>query len=145
MTDVIEVGAWIAAALFAVAGLWGAVRWWLVAPSAWFWRVLRGSQAVYLAWLVLVVVWLLGGSRPDDDLFYVYALVPVLVSFLGEQLRIASAQSVLDARGLEDARAVGRLEAAGQQSVVTAILRREMGVMALAALFCAGLLLRVVL
>jgi hypothetical protein len=39
---------------------------------------------------------------------------------------------------------VGRLDERGQRSVVTAILRRELGVMALAALVIAGLLVRAV-
>ena len=82
------------------------------------------------------------GRRPDDDLFYVYALLPVAVSFVAEQLRIAAADTVLAARGLPDAQAVGRLDEAGQRSVVTAILRRELGVMAVAALVIAGLLVR---
>jgi hypothetical protein len=55
---------------------------------------------------------------------------------------LAAAQTVLDARGLEDGAAVGRLDEAGQRSVVRAILRREMGVMALAALVVAFLALR---
>jgi hypothetical protein len=49
---------------------------------------------------------------------------------------------VLDARGLEDAQAVGRLDEDGQRSVVLAILRREMGVMTLAAVVVVFLALR---
>src|ERR671924_254311 len=75
----------------------------------------------------------------------VWALVragPVAVGLVAEQFRAASAQTVLDARELEDAQAVGRLDEDGQRSVVLAILRREMGVMALAALVVAFLALR---
>ena len=82
------------------------------------------------------------GFAPADGLFWLYALLPVAVGFVAEQLRLAAAQTVLDARGLEDAQAVGRLDEAGQRSVVRAILRREMGVMALAALVVAFLALR---
>ena len=49
---------------------------------------------------------------------------------------------VLDARGFESAQAVGRLPAIEQQDVVRAIVRREIGVMALAALVIVVLLLR---
>jgi hypothetical protein len=49
---------------------------------------------------------------------------------------------VLDARGLEDAQAVGRLDERGQRSVVLAILRREMGVVALSAAVVTFLSLR---
>jgi hypothetical protein len=92
--------------------------------------------------MAFVGILLLTGRRPDDDLFYVYALLPVAVSFVAEQLRIAAAGSVLASRGLEDAEAVGRLDEAGQRSVVTAILRRELGVMTVAAVIVAGLLIR---
>ena len=77
-----------------------------------------------------------------DGLFWLYALLPIAVSFVAEQLRLTAAQSVLDARDLEDAAAVGELDEAGQRSVVLAILRREMGVMTLAALVVVFLALR---
>ena len=65
-------------------------------------------------------------------------MLPVAVGFVAEQLRLASAQTVLDARDLEDAQAVGALPEAEQRSVVAAILRRELGVMAAAALVIAS-------
>ena len=64
------------------------------------------------------------------------------MSFVGEQLRVLSAQTVLDARGLPDAQAVGDLDADGQRSVVLAIVRREVGVMSVACLVIAFLALR---
>ena len=132
------------AALFLVAGGLGAWRWYRVEPSGVFWTLLRVAQAGLVAYVALVGGLLAAGRRPDDELFYVYALLPVAVSFFGEQLRIAAASTVLAARDLEDAAAVGRLDEAGQRSVVTAILRREMGVMTLAALVAAGLLVRTI-
>ena len=86
--------------------------------------------------------WWLAGHKPDDGLFWVYVLVPIAVAFVAEQLRLASAQTVLDGRGLEDARAVGGLPAADQRSVVLQIVRREMGVMTLSAGAMAFLLVR---
>ena len=130
------------AALFALAGALGAWRWSRVETSVWFWWLLRAAQVSLLAWILLLGVLLATGERPDDDLFYVYALVPLGVSFVAEQLRIAAADTVLGARGLEDAHAVGRLPEQDQRSVVTAILRRELGVMVVAALVVAGLVLR---
>ena len=111
----------------------GAWAWWyLRAPQA-FWWLVRAGQGAAVALAVAAGVAALLGHRPDDGLFWVYALTPVVVSFVAEQLRIVSAATVLDARGLEDAQAVGRLPEAEQQAVVVAILRREVGVMALAA------------
>ena len=132
----------VVAALFALAGGLGAWRWYRVETSRAFWVLLRVAQAALAGYVVLVGVLVATGRRPDDDLFYVYALLPVGVSFVAEQLRIAAADTVLAARGLPDAQAVGRLDEAGQRSVVTAILRRELGVMAVAALVIAGLLVR---
>ena len=132
----------VVAALFALAGGLGAWRWYRVETSRAFWVLLRVAQAALAGYVVLVGVLLATGRRPDDDLFYVYALLPVAVSFVAEQLRIAAADTVLAARGLPDAQAVGRLDEAGQRSVVTAILRRELGVMALAALVIAAMLVR---
>ena len=132
----------VVAALFALAGGLGAWRWYRVETSRAFWVLLRVAQAALMGYVVLVGVLLATGRRPDDDLFYVYALLPVAVSFVAEQLRIAAADTVLAARGLPDAQAVGRLDEAGQRSVVTAILRRELGVMALAALVIAAMLVR---
>jgi hypothetical protein len=49
---------------------------------------------------------------------------------------------VLAARGYESAQAVGNASEAEQRSVVLAIVRRELGATALAALVITGLLLR---
>jgi hypothetical protein len=120
------------------AGLYGALRWYRVEPSQLFWILLRAGQVLLLAEVVQGgVLLLLDYELPR--LHLVYGLVPVVVSFLGEQLRLVSAQTVLDARGIPDAHAVGKLPRAEQRSVVVAIVRREMGVMAAAALVIAAL------
>ena len=131
----------VAAAFTAVAAL-GWWRWRQGAPSGLFWRALRVSQVLYLGYLVIAAVRFFSGEKPHDELYWIYALLPLGVSFFAEQLRIASAQSVLDAGDLDDAKAVGRLPPDEQRSVVTAILGREMAVMAVAAIVVAGLLLR---
>jgi hypothetical protein len=51
---------------------------------------------------------------------------------------------VLEARGLPDAEAVGRLPPDQQRSVVLQIVRREMGVMTLGALVAGFLALRAI-
>ena len=48
-------------------------------------------------------------GRKESDLHLIYGLLPLMVSFLAEQLRIASAQMVLDSRGFEYSAAVGEL------------------------------------
>jgi hypothetical protein len=61
---------------------------------------------------------------------------------VAEQLRVISAQTILDRRELADARAVGELPEDEQRSVVAEIMRRELGVMTLSALVVVFLALR---
>jgi hypothetical protein len=120
-------------ALTGVAGAWGAWCWWRAQSSAWFWRLLRASQAAVVIQAALGGVLVLTGHKPPG-LHVLYGLLPLLVSFMAEQLRISSAQMVLDGRGLESPQAVGKLPAEQQQAVVVAILQRELGIMVLASL-----------
>jgi hypothetical protein len=124
------------------AGLYGAWRWWRVEPSsAWFWRLLRAGQAlVVLAAALGGVLYITDHKAPG--LHVLYGVLPLLVAFLAEQLRLASAQMVLDARGFDSAQEVAALPDDEQQRVVIAILRRELGVMTLSALVVVGLLAR---
>ena len=144
METVATVTALLVVVLNTLAGGLGAWRWWRVEPSDAFWRLARAGQAAAVLLALVAGVLFLSGARPDDDLFWLYALLPVAVSFFGEQFRILSAQTVLDARGLEDAQAMGALPDAEQRSIVLQIVRREIGVMALAALVCAFLALRAI-
>jgi hypothetical protein len=134
MTALTVTVALLTASINALAGGLGAWRFHQVSTSRAFWLLLRAGQAAAVALALLVGVLAATGNRPRDDLFYLYALLPLAVGFIGEQLRVASAQTVLDALGLQDARAVGERPEAEQRSIVTAILRREMGVMTLVAL-----------
>jgi hypothetical protein len=135
-------GALAVAAINGLAGLYGVVRWYRVEPSRAFWVGLRAGQIGAIALAVGVGILWLDGRRASADLFYLYALLPLAIGLVAEQLRILAAEQVLAARGLADAQAVGELEEADQQSVVLAILRREMGVMAAAGLVVCFLALR---
>src|SRR4051795_8846586 len=142
MHDVAAFTALGVAALNGVAAAFGGWRWWVVNPSRAFWVLARAGQAAAVALAAVAGVAAVTGFDPADGLFWLYALLPVVVGFVAEQFRAASAQTVLDARDLENAEAVGRLDEAGQRSVVLAILRRELGVMALSAMVVAFLALR---
>ncbi|HXR13148.1 MAG TPA: hypothetical protein VN740_00730 [Solirubrobacteraceae bacterium] len=135
-------GALVVAAVNGAAGLFGALRWYLRAPSREFWLAARIAQAVVLAYAILVGALILANHHPSSSLFYVYALVPVAVGFVAEQLRVVAADQVLTSRDLDDAQQVASLPADEQQAIVLAILRRELGVMALAALVVCVLALR---
>ena len=141
MKDVHLVVGVLAVALNAAAALLGSWRWWRGEQSLWFWRVLRTAQAVVVVQAALGGILLLIGYK-QHGLHVLYGVLPLLVSLIAEQLRGASAQMVLDARGFESARDVGRLPEAEQRGVVAAILHRELGVMVLAAWVVVVLLLR---
>jgi hypothetical protein len=133
MKDVHLISGVITIVLTAAAGGWGAWCWWRVRSSSWFWRLLRASQVAVVIQAALGGVLVLAGHKPPG-LHVLYGVLPLLVSFFAEQLRISAAQMVLDQRGFESSREVGRLAAADQQEVVTAILQRELGFMVIAAL-----------
>ncbi|HEY4996471.1 MAG TPA: hypothetical protein VII03_00665, partial [Solirubrobacteraceae bacterium] len=71
-----------------------------------------------------------------------YALLPLAIAFVAEQLRIASAQAILDQRGMDSAQEVGALSEPEQQQLLATVLRRELGVMALSAFVVVFLALR---
>ncbi|HZE03740.1 MAG TPA: hypothetical protein VE127_00860 [Solirubrobacteraceae bacterium] len=128
-------------ALMGGAGLWGAWCWYRVRQSPWFWRLLRAGQVAIVVEAAIGGVLILLG-KPESSLHLIYGLLPLAISFVAEQLRIASAQAVLDARGFDTASAVGRLPEEEQRVVVVAIVQRELGVMVLAALVILVLLIR---
>jgi hypothetical protein len=134
MTDVALAAAWAATVVNGVAGLVGAVAWWRVRESSPFWVLVRAGQAVAIAQAVVAGVLALLGFDPDDGLYWLYALLPVAIGFFAEQLRIVAAEQVLERLGLEGSEGVRSLPEDRQRSVVVSILRREMGVMTLAAL-----------
>ena len=133
----VGIGAALIAANLA-AGLWGAWRWWRVEPSRAFWPLLRIGQALVMVEALQGAI-LLAMGRELPELHLVYGLVPLGVAFLAEQLRLTAAESVLDQRGLQGGADVDKLPADEQRSVVLAIVRREMGVMAASALVVAAL------
>jgi hypothetical protein len=142
MTDAVVGGALALAALNALAGLLGAWRWYRFERSRGFWILLRVAQGGAILFAVAVGVLATVGHSSTDQLFYLYALLPLAIAFVAEQLRVASAQTILDQRELTDAKAVGGLPEDEQHEIVALIVRREMGVMALSALVVVFLALR---
>ena len=126
----------------AVAAAFAGWRWWRVEPHDAVWPLLRAGQIVAGLWALVAGALALTGFEPSDGLYWLYAVLPVAIGLIAEQLRIASAEQVLEQRGLGDAQEVGALPESGQRSVVLAIVRREIGVMGLAALVVAFLALR---
>jgi hypothetical protein len=147
MRQAVVAGALAVAALNGIAGLLGAWIWYRGESAGEgrgraFWVMLRVGQGAALAFAIAVGSAAAAGRHPRESLFYLYALLPLAVAFVAEQLRIASAQTILDHHGLDDAQAVGTLPESEQQELVATVLRRELGVMALSALVVVFLALR---
>ncbi len=123
------------------AAIWGMWCWYRTRPARIFWWLLRAGQAFIVVEAILGGIWEISG-RHASELHLIYGLVPIAVSFVAEQLRIASAQMVMDGRGFETAAEIGRLEASEQRVVVMTIVQRELGVMVLAAIVMTVLLAR---
>jgi len=146
MTQAVVAGALVVAGLNATAGLLGALIWYRGEPdgrpAAAFWVLLRVGQGSALTLAIAVGSLAAAGKQPRESLFYLYALLPLAVAFVAEQLRVTSAETILDQHDLEDAKAVGALPEAEQNSIVASVLRREMGVMTLSAVVVVFLALR---
>ena len=118
------------------AGVWGLWGWWRHRLAPGFWPLLRVGQGLVMLQAIdggLLLV--LGEDLPE--LHLIYGLVPLGVSFLAEQLRLAAADTVLAQRELEGRADVEALPEREQRGLVRAILRREMGVMATSAVVVA--------
>jgi hypothetical protein len=131
----------LALLLAAAAALWGTWCWWRADPNVWFWRILRGAQAMIVIEALIGCILLIIGKKVSD-LHLLYGALPIAVSFFGEQFRISAAQMILDARQLENGEAVGKLPAAEQRAIVLAIIKREIGVMTLTAFVITVLVIR---
>jgi hypothetical protein len=125
----------------AFAGVWGGLQWHRDRPAPGFWPALRIGQALVALEAVDGGILVLQGKELPN-LHLIYGLVPLAVSFVAEQLRLAAATQVLDNRGLEGRADVERLPPEEQAALVSAILRREMGVMAASAAVVALLAVR---
>jgi hypothetical protein len=129
----------IAIALNAAACLLGAWCWWRVRLNRWFWPLLRTGQASVVVEAVFGGIVILIGHKPPG-LHVLYGVLPVLVAFIAEQFKISSAQMVLDGRGFESAKDVGKLPEEEQHVIAMSIVQREVAVMTLAALVVVVLL-----
>jgi len=147
MTQAVVAGALAVAVLNAIPCLLGACSWYRGEAgehglARTFWVLVRVGQGSALMLALAVGSLPAAGKYSSEHLFYLYALLPLAVGFVAEQLRAISAQTILDRRGLADAQAVGALPKIQQRRVVAEIVRREMGVMTLSALVVVFLALR---
>jgi heme A synthase len=107
-------------AAFAVGG----VAWLRDRSSVPFWLLLRGAQVAVFLQVMLGGLLVFTGHEPDDELHYLYGILPLVVSLIAEGARAGAAERELGDIDFE------ALPAGSQQSLALAIVRREMGIMA---------------
>jgi hypothetical protein len=122
-----------------IAGAWGGICWLARRPSVRFWLLLRVAQLTVVVQVLLGGLLVLNGHEATDGLHYVYGLLPLVVSFLAEAVRVGAAGQELGEVEFD------RLPEDRQRALALAILRREMGIMATSALVIFGLALRAAL
>ena len=107
-------------AAFAVGG----IAWFRERPSIPFWYLLRAAQAAVFAQALIGGLMVLTGYEQDDGLHYLYGILPLVVSFIAEGARTDAAHrevAEVDYESLSDAE---------KEPIALAIVRREMGIMA---------------
>jgi len=108
------------AAAFAVGG----VAWYRDRASIRFWYLLRAAQVSVFLQAMLGGLLVFTGHEPSDDLHYLYGVLPLVVSLIAEGARAGAAERELGDVDFE------ALPGETQQSLALAIVRREMGIMA---------------
>ncbi len=111
-------------ALNLVAFAIGGIAWYRDRASVRFWYLLRAAQAAVFLQVMLGGLLVFTGHKPDDSLHYLYGILPIVVSLIAEGARTGAAERELRDVDFE------ALSTDRQQSVALAIVRREMGIMA---------------
>ncbi len=107
-------------AAFAVGG----IAWLRSQASVPFWYLLRAAQVAVFAQALLGGLLVFTGHEATSDIHYLYGALPLVVSFLAEGARAGAAERELGEIDFE------ALPGDQQQSLALAIVRREMGIMA---------------
>jgi heme A synthase len=111
-------------ALNAAAGFLGGIAWYRDRTSVAFWYLLRAAQASVVAQALLGGLLVVTNHEPEEGLHYLYGILPLVVSFIAEGARADAAQREVGEIDYE------ALPQADQESLALAIVRREMGIMA---------------
>jgi hypothetical protein len=120
-----------------MAGAWGGVAWLANRASVAFWYILRAAQVTVVVQVLLGAVLLTLGHEADEPIHYMYGSAPLLVSLIGEGMRAGAAQ-----REIPEGVAFETLGATEQRAIALRIVRREMGVMTIAALLIVAFAVR---
>jgi heme A synthase len=107
-----------------LAAVVGGLAWYRDRPSVAFWYLLRAAQLAVFLQALLGGLLVFTGHEASEDLHYLYGGLPLLVSFLAEGARAGAADR--EVRDLD----LAALSPQAQEAVALAIVRREMGIMA---------------
>jgi len=107
-----------------VAFALGGIAWLRDRSSVPFWLLLRAAQVSVFIQVMLGGLLVFTNHKPDDSLHYLYGILPLLVSLIAEAARTGAAERELGDVDFE------ALPADAQQELALAIVRREMGIMA---------------
>lgn len=107
-------------AAFAVGG----IAWFRDRPSVPFWYLLRTAQASVFAQALIGGLMVVIGHEQDDGLHYLYGILPLVVSFIAEGARADAAHREIGETDYEN------LPTPEKETIALAIVRREMGIMA---------------
>ena len=102
----------------------GGVAWIRKRPSIPFWYLLRAAQVSVFIQALLGGLLLFTGHKAHENLHYLYGILPLFISFIAEGARAGAAQREIGDLDFED------LPSDTQQEIALAIVRREMGIMA---------------
>ena len=111
-------------ALNAAAGLVGGIAWYRDRPSIPFWYLLRAAQVSVFVQALLGGLLVVTNHEPEEGLHYLYGILPLFVAFIAEGARADAAHREVGETDYES------LPQAEQESLALAIVRREMGIMA---------------
>lgn len=111
-------------ALNAAAGVVGGLAWYRDRPSIPFWYLLRAAQVSVFVQALLGGLLVVTNHEPKEGLHYLYGILPLLVSFIAEGARADAARREVGETDYEN------LPQADQEALALAIVRREMGIMA---------------
>jgi heme A synthase len=107
-----------------VAFALGGIAWLRDRSSVPFWLLLRAAQVAVFIQVMLGGLLVFTNHKPDDSLHYLYGIRPLLVSLIAEAARTGAAERELGDVDFE------ALPPDAQQELALAIVRREMGIMA---------------
>jgi hypothetical protein len=137
-----ELTCWLAAAACAVSAVVGAIAYRSGSAQSRAWIAIRAAQAAIIVPTILAALHFAGLGASGKGLQFGYSLMAAAVSFAAEQLRLASAATVLASEGIEGSAEVAALPEDRQNALALRIALRELGVETVALAVCVALLLR---